>query len=235
VNAVLWQPVALVVLNLYAVVLVLLRAPLFHTKVYRPMLLNIGLSLAPGIVLSLIVVSLIGIVQVIPSALAIWLILIIGGLIWLLLLPNSAYLITELNFSHRKAKEKVPLWYDIVLVLTLALSGTMNTLTNVAIAQIAIATLFSPNEDVLHTPGPWIAVVVTLLLVAFGIYLGRSIRFNSWDIVHPTSFIKKLATHFGQHGELANCLGFVVIHFMLLGILYALIVIPVIGQFLYPQ
>ena len=31
-----------------------------------------------------------------------------------------------------------------------------------------------------------------LVLVAFGMYLGRYLRFNSWDLRHPVSFVKKL-------------------------------------------
>jgi len=233
VNVVLWQPVALLALNFYAVVLVLLRGPIFHTKIYRPMLLNIGLSLAPGVVLALMALAMLGAVQVAPSPVVIWLIIVLGGLVWLLLLPNSAYLITELNLSHRKKNEHVPIWYDIVLVLTLALSGTLNTLTNLAVAQIAVAVLFFDDEYVLQTPAPWVTVAVTLILVSFGIYLGRNIRLNSWDLLHPSSFIAKLKNHFSQPGILKSNLGFIVAHFVLLGILYALIVIPVIGQFLY--
>jgi len=233
VNPVLWQPLGLLALNLYAVVLVLLRGPIFHTKIYRPMLLNIGLSLAPGVVLGLIAVLLLVAVSLAPSAFVVWAILIVGGIAWLLLLPNSAYLITELNLSHRKKHENVPIWYDIVLVLTLALSGTLNMLTNVAIAQLAVAALFSPNEDALGNPLPWVTVLLTLLLVAFGIYLGRNIRLNSWDLMHPRSMFQKLKQHFWQSGALASCLGFTVAHFLLLGILYALIVVPVLGQLLH--
>jgi len=196
------------------------------------MLLNIGLSLAPGVVLALIAGLLIGAVYVTPTAVALWIIMIIGGLIWLFLLPNSAYLITELNLSHRKKYEHVPIWYDIVLVLTLALSGTLNMLTNVAIAQIAVAMFFTRNEDVFGTPLPWVVVVVVLWMVSFGIYLGRNMRLNSWDLLHPSSFWRKIKQHFGQPGVIASSMGFTLAHFVLLGILYSLIVIPVIGQLL---
>jgi hypothetical protein len=38
-------------MNALALLLVLARAPLFRTRLYRPMLLNIGLSVAPVVVL----------------------------------------------------------------------------------------------------------------------------------------------------------------------------------------
>jgi hypothetical protein len=42
-------------LNFYALTLVLLRAPLFRARLFRPMVVNIGLSVAPGVVLALVV------------------------------------------------------------------------------------------------------------------------------------------------------------------------------------
>lgn len=41
----------IVLMNVLAVLLVLGRAPLFRTALYRPMLLNVGLSIAPVVVL----------------------------------------------------------------------------------------------------------------------------------------------------------------------------------------
>lgn len=233
-NPIVWQPLALIALNIYAAVLVVLRGPLFHTKIYRPMLLNIALSLAPGVVLALMAFALYVVYYLSPTRLAIWAVLIIGGLVWLLMLPNSAYLITELNLSHRKKGESVPIWYDIVLVLTLALSGTINTLINVAIAQVVVAVFGTPNEDVFGARVTWFTVALVLLLVAFGIYLGRNIRLNSWDFLHPLGLLRKIKQHFWQPGAIASCIGFVVVHFILLGILYFLAVVPVLGQIVNP-
>ena len=42
-----------VLLNVYALILILLRAPLYRTVLYRPMVLNIALSVAPAGVLVL--------------------------------------------------------------------------------------------------------------------------------------------------------------------------------------
>ncbi|MCT2085515.1 hypothetical protein M3D75_05240 [Microbacterium enclense] len=46
-TAVLVAPAAVLVLDLYAVVLVVLRAKVYRVALYRPMLLNIGLSTLP--------------------------------------------------------------------------------------------------------------------------------------------------------------------------------------------
>src|SRR6478735_3903422 len=100
-------------LNLYAALLVLARPRLFGTRLYRPMLLNLALSVAPLVVLALTVVGMLLVLALAPSQAALLTVMAVGGLVWLVLLPNSGYLVTELNLSHRRADETVPLWYDI--------------------------------------------------------------------------------------------------------------------------
>src|SRR5699024_122803 len=110
VNSVLLVAGGVALLNVYALLLVLLRAPVYRTRLYRPMMLNIGLSVAPALVLLLAGLGLL-VAVALGSRVILWSVLILFGIIWVLLLPNSAYLITELNFSHRKQDEGVPLWY----------------------------------------------------------------------------------------------------------------------------
>jgi len=218
---------ALLALNLYALILVVVRAPLYRTRLYRPMLLNIALSLSPALMLAVVVLLLLAAIRFVPSPVAVWSVIVVGGLAWLLLLPNSAYLVTELNLSHRREDETVPLWYDIMLVLTLAMSGVLNTLANVALVQLLTVAIVLPNAaDLLHGAGSWVAAGVTLVLVAFGMYLGRYIRFNSWDLMRPTRFVRKLAGHFTTRGNATIAFGFVLTHAVFLAILYAIVAAP---------
>ncbi|MBD8063602.1 DUF1361 domain-containing protein [Oceanitalea stevensii] len=218
-------------LNLYALALVLLRGPAFHTRVYRPMVLNIGLSVAPALVLAA-TTGLLLVAVLLESTLAVWLVIISGGVAWLLLLPNSAYLITELNFSHRRPDEAVPLWYDIVLVLSLAVSGVMNTLLNVLLVQTMYLAIAYPNDSAPMTRiDSWVLVAAVLLLVTFGMYLGRYLRFNSWDVTHPGSFVRKLTDHFGNRASRREAAGFCATHTVLLAVLYLLVVGPEVALF----
>lgn len=216
-------------LNVYALVLVLVRAPLYRTRLYRPMVLNIGLSLAPILVLVLTLAALVVTVTIAPSQLAVWVEILIGGAVWLALLPNAAYLITELNFSHRSDSDPVPLWYDIVLTLTLALSGIVNALLNVVLAQVLFVMVAYPNSVApLEAPSSWIFAAIIIVLVTVGIYFGRYIRFNTWDLLHPRSFLHKLRAHFAEPGNTASLFGFVTLHSILLACLYLLVVAPVV-------
>jgi uncharacterized membrane protein len=229
-TAVLLMPLGVVLLNVYALTLVLLRAPVFGTRLYRPMVLNVALSVAPAVVMLLVLLAELTVVRRVPypaSTWTLWALIVVGGLVWLLLLPNAGYLVTELNFSHRRRDDPVPLWYDIVLVLSLAMSGVLNTLANVLLAQLAIAVLTRPNDnDLFDRADTWVVAGVAFVLVAVGIYLGRYVRFNSWDLLHPSSFVRKLARHFHDRSRLRAAAGFVLVHAGFFGILYLVVVAP---------
>lgn len=229
-NAILLLPAGIVLLNVFALALVLLRAPLFRLPVYRPMVLNIGLSVAPAVVLGLGVGAVLAVLSLAPSQALLLGTMAVVLVVWVLLLPNSAYLVTELNFSHRRpTDDPAPLWYDIVMVLSLALSGVLNMLMNVLLVQFAYVLLARPNDDdPYRQPDSWVLVAVTLLLVSVGIYLGRYVRFNSWDLLHPGSFVRKLTQHLRVPAHLRTLAGFVVVHTLFFGLMYLLVVAPVL-------
>lgn len=224
-----WLAAGVVAMNVYAVALIWLRSLIYRTRLYRPMLLNVGLSVAPTVVLALTLVALIAMVETVPSTVLLWLILVAGGMVWLVLLPNAGYLITELNMSHRRTDDPVPLWFDIVAVLSLTMSGVLNTMVNVILAQlIAAAIIVDPETSTLfRVPWMWVVAVVTLWLVSFGIYLGRYLRFNSWDLRHPPSFARKVVSHFREPGRIAAGLLFCVLHTIFFMIVYLVVVTPV--------
>lgn len=229
-NAILLLPLGIVLLNVFALALVLLRAPLFRLPVYWPMVLNIGLSVAPAVVLGIGLLLVLAVITFAPNQVLLLAVIALVLLVWVLLLPNAAYLVTELNFSHRRpTNDPAPLWYDIVMVLSLALSGVLNMLMNVLLVQFAYVLIMRPNDDdPYRRPDSWMLVAVTLVLVSVGIYLGRYIRFNSWDLLHPGSFVRKLAEHLRVPAHLRTLAGFVIVHTLFFGLTYLLVVAPVV-------
>lgn len=93
--------------------------------------------------------------------------------LWLLFLPNSPYLVTDL--VHLKPRPPVPLWFDILLVQSFVLTGLL----------LGFLSLYLMHRLVLHSYGwriGWLFTLVILALTGFGIYLGRFERWNSWDL-----------------------------------------------------
>ena len=100
--------------------------------------------------------------------------------IWLLFLPNAPYILTDL--FHLKPRPSLPLWFDLILVLSFALTGMI--------------VFFKSLKDMLklltnRIPQLYVTIITPFIfwLVAYGLYLGRYLRFNSWDIVHPFRLI----------------------------------------------
>jgi uncharacterized membrane protein len=99
---------------------------------------------------------------------------VVWFVIWLLFLPNAPYIITD--FVHLTPRPGVPFWYDIALIASCAGTGLLLGYTSIADVQVVVARRYSALMG-------WLLVVVAVLLSGFGIYLGRFLRWNSWDTV----------------------------------------------------
>ena len=96
------------------------------------------------------------------------------GAVWLLFFPNAPYILTDL--FHLDTRPGVPLWYDLALILSCAWNGLMLAYASLSDMQRLV------QQRLGFWPG-WVFAAVALLLSGFGIYLGRYMRFNSWNIL----------------------------------------------------
>lgn len=109
-----------------------------------------------------------------------------GGL-WLLFFPNAPYLLTDL--LHLGRAGQVPIWYDLIMLLAFALAGLF----------LGFASLFWLHDLVSKSWNQftgWLFVLLVLGLSSFGVYIGRFLRWNSWDLLlNPTVLLRDLAEH----------------------------------------
>lgn len=163
-------------INVFAYFTIRLRPVIYKTKLFKPMIWNMKLSLLPFAIqlisfIIFITLRYFSSLLEIPflDVLAITLFFILQ-LLWLLFLPNAGYLITELNLTHRSEdKVEVPIWYDIVSVLSFAFSGIINTIVNIFMIQLAIILVYDPPAITSkHILLLWISASFINILVATG-------------------------------------------------------------------
>jgi uncharacterized membrane protein len=100
---------------------------------------------------------------------------IIGlSLLWLLFLPNAPYLVTDI--IHLRPHPGVPLWYDLITLVAFAWTGSFLGLVSLFLMQILV-------RRAVGNAASWFFVFVVLSLNGLGIYLGRFLRWNSWDVL----------------------------------------------------
>ncbi|MEY8847509.1 DUF1361 domain-containing protein [Psychroserpens sp. XS_ASV72] len=101
-------------------------------------------------------------------------------MIWLLFLPNAPYITTDL--FHISNSNNSLLWLDVLVILSFALNGLI----------LFYLSLLDMEELLVHYIRPKLIapIVFTVFgLTAFGIYLGRFLRYNSWEIINQPSAI----------------------------------------------
>ncbi len=95
-------------------------------------------------------------------------------LAWLLFFPNAPYIFTDL--IHLTTRYYGQFWVDLVLILSCALTGFVLGFLSLFLMQGVVARLWG-------RPASWLFIAAVAGLSGFGIYLGRFLRFNSWDVV----------------------------------------------------
>jgi uncharacterized membrane protein len=95
--------------------------------------------------------------------------------LWLIFFPNAPYILTDLQYLNSNITP-VPLWFDIILLVWFSWTGMLLGLVSLYLMHEIVQRNFG------RWPG-WIFVLVVSGLSSAGIYVGRFMRWNSWDIL----------------------------------------------------
>lgn len=121
-----------------------------------------------------------------PLVLAVWLARILDtqlwsswkalgvSVAWLLFLPNSFYMISD--YIHLQDVAHADILYDAVLFTSFIYTGVLLGFSSLYVIHLELKKRF-PARLAGGT------VALTLLLCSFAIYIGRDLRWNSWDIL----------------------------------------------------
>jgi uncharacterized membrane protein len=109
---------------------------------------------------------------------------------WLLFFPNAPYIFTDL--IHLTSRDFAHFWVDLVIFLSCALTGLVLGFVSLYLIQCIVLNTFGRVAS-------WFFIAAVAGLSSFGIYLGRFLRFNSWDVV-----FKPVALYHGIGGWITN-------------------------------
>lgn len=117
-------------------------------------------------------------------------------IIWIIFLPNAFYTFTDLihiqPLNFFKGNSYAPLnlyhihqWLQLISITSVSMLGFWLGCVNV--------TIFIKRFH--HISLQFIIIFMISFLSSIGIYIGRFLRLNSWDIVHPFNLFKSFIYH----------------------------------------
>ncbi|RPJ18928.1 MAG: DUF1361 domain-containing protein [Chloroflexi bacterium] len=109
----------------------------------------------------------------------IYVVIPMAAFLWLIFFPNAPYILTDFQHLANKSRE-LPVWYDVMMLIWFAFTGLL----------LGMVSLFLMQEIIRREFGRWVGwafVALVTGLSAAGVYMGRFLRWNSWDILrNPT-------------------------------------------------
>jgi uncharacterized membrane protein len=143
---------------------------------------------------------------------SLWVLVVLSALVWLAFFPNAPYILTD--FLHLGSMgDIVPGWYDVLMLYWFAWTGLM----------LGIVSLYLMHEIVSHlgAVAGWGFVVAAAVAGSLGIYLGRFLRWNSWDLVRrPGPLADELLGRFTDPHSQPQLLGFTLLFALLFLFIY---------------
>lgn len=136
-------------------------------------------------------------------------------IVWFILLPNSFYMISD--FIHIKEVSPANVLYDAVTFTSFIYTGFLLGFSSLYLVHLELKRRFTARAA-----GTWI--VATLLFCSFGIYIGRDLRWNSWDVLtNPAGLLFDVSDRLIHPAAYPQMLLAIVSFSVLLGSLYHLI------------
>jgi len=133
-----------------------------------------------------------------------WLYIVIPviAFVWLIFLPNAPYIITDFNHLANP-NPNVPIWFDVMMLMWFSWTGML----------LGVVSLYLMQDIVHREFGRWVSWVMVLavsVLSGIGVYIGRFIRWNSWDILtNPRDIAGQFIT--GAQDPSLRSIGFIII------------------------
>lgn len=122
---------------------------------------------------------------------------------WLIFLPNSFYMISD--FIHLQFVKRVDVVYDAIMLTAFIFTGVILGFSSLYLINLQLKRRISAMATA-------VLIAMTLLICSFAMYVGRDLRWNSWDVFanpggllfdfsdrlfHPAAYPQMFITVFG--------------------------------------
>jgi len=139
---------------------------------------------------------------------------IIASVLWLLFLPNSFYMVSD--FIHLDELKRVDIVYDAIMFTSFIFVGVFLGLGSLYLVHREFRRRFTRVGST-----AWLAAI--MLICSFAIYLGRDLRWNSWDVfTNPGGLLFDVSDRLIHPGADPQMLPTVFGFFVLIGSMYSL-------------
>lgn len=139
----------------------------------------------------------------------------ITSFFWLIFLPNSFYMISD--FIHLQDVRRVDVVYDTIMLTSFIYTGVTLGFSSLYLVHLQLRRRFSRLTAN-------IIIAVILLLSSFAIYIGRDLRWNSWDVLtNPGGLIFDISDRLVHLDQYPQMLVTVISFFILLMSMYGLL------------
>lgn len=132
------------------------------------------------------------------------------SILWIVFLPNSFYMITD--YVHLQEVARVDLLFDVVMFTSFVFTGVLLGFASLYLIHLQLRKRFSERAA-----AAWVGIV--LFICSGAIYVGRDLRWNSWDVLfnpggllfdlsdrlqHPSDYPQMVVTVIGFFALLAT-------------------------------
>lgn len=132
--------------------------------------------------------------------------------LWVFFLPNAWYVMTD--FIHVFDTGEISYLYDIAMISTLSLCGFL----------LGFASLFSVHRQMVKRMdfiSAGLLIEAVILVASFAIYLGRDLRWNTWDILtNPSGLILNITDRLINPFGYPRALNVTALFFVVISVMY---------------
>ena len=135
--------------------------------------------------------------------------------LWVGFLPNSFYIISDL--IHIQEFQRPDLLYDVVMLFSFVLNGVL----------LGCLSLYMVHDQLRRRMSAWGTawlIGLVLLLCSFAIYIGRELRWNTWDVLlNPAGILVDISNRLLDVGGYAQVGKTTLSFFVLLSGMYVVV------------